>query len=182
MNKINISTANLKLAAIVILSILAALLLIKIFFIPGNEVGPVSPVEISVDPVSHEAEKGKEFTIYISVDPANNPITAAQFSLLFNSSLIEIKNVTEGSLLKQKGAKALFGPGAINNSKGTLTNTWGVITTPRANITEKGTFAVITLVAKNTGKGELRLSGVILSDFEGTMINARTINGSVNIK
>ncbi len=156
-------------------------LLVLIFITAGTIISAASPVEISVYPSSQIIEKGKEFTINISMDPFNNPVTAAQFNLFFNSSFLEIRNVTEGSFFKQKGANTIFSPGIINNSHGTLINVWGLIIIPGANVTTKGTFARITMYAKNLGSSQLNLTSVIVSSPDSSAVQINATNGSVGV-
>lgn len=157
---------------IYVLFILIAI--IGVFFLP-------EAVVISVNPSSQSVQQGKDFSINISIDPVNNPITAAQFNFIFNSSNVEVKNVTEGNLLKQNGANTTFNSGILNNSRGTLINVWGLIITPGTNVTKKDTFATITLHAKASGNSPLNLANVIVSypDSQAAWINI--VNGTVSL-
>ena len=101
------------------------------------------PVEIIIYPASQTVQKGQDFNINISVDPAGNPITAMQFNLLFNSEFAEVRNITEGELFKQNGTNTSFNSGTLNNNYGTLVNVWGLIITPGANVTTGGNIAVL---------------------------------------
>ncbi|MCX9012739.1 MAG: cohesin domain-containing protein [Candidatus Methanoperedens sp.] len=157
------------------------LLLSVIFFISGTVTGAASPVEISVNTTSQSVEKGTEFSINISIDPVNNPISAAQFNLFFDGSLVNVKNVTEGDLFKKQGINTIFDPGTFSNSDGTLINVWGLIITPGANVTTKGTLATISLYAKNTGTSQLNLTNVIISDPNGTSVQVNRANSSIKV-
>lgn len=145
-----------------------------------SEIGIASPVEISIPLVSDTVEKGQEFTVNISIDPVNNPITAAQFNLLFNSTFLEIKNITEGNLFKQDGADTVFNSGILNNSDGTLVNVWGLIITPGANITTKGDIAALTMHSKDAGTSLLNLTNVIVSDPNSQALQVKITNGSID--
>jgi len=123
----------------------------------------------------------REFVIFddnIS-DPVDNPITAMQFNLLFNSSLIEVRNIKEGFLLKQKGANTIFNSGTLNNKMGTVVNVWGLIITPGASITAQGIIAGLTLNAKEAGSSKIILTNVIISNSESQAVQTVTLNASV---
>lgn len=139
-------------------------IIIIIGILSGSMISAASPVEININPSSQNVENGQEFLVNITIDPVNNPISAAQFDLIFNSSYIEVKNVKEGNLFKQNNAKTIFNSGIINNSKGNIINIWGLITA-KSNVTTKGTIATITIYAKNnTGTAPLDLTNVIITD------------------
>lgn len=171
--------SNLKLYAIVIILIILAILIISTFFINGYETD--SYVDLSIDPALQIVEIGKEFSINISIDPANNPITAAQFDLIFNGSVIEIRNIYAGDLLKQGGATTIFNSGALDNSRGTLINVWGLITMPGANVTSKGTLVTITMITLKAGNSPLEVKNIIISDAYGHSMRVHTINGTVEV-
>ncbi len=157
------------------------ILLLLMVIMHSTAVSALSPVELSVYPASKVVKKGQEFSINISIDPVNNSISAAQFNLLFNSSFVEVRNVTEGNLLKQNGAATVFNPGVFNNSRGTLTDVWGLIITPGANITAKGILATITMYAKDTGISRLNITNVIISNPKSNPVQTHITNGSTNV-
>jgi len=157
------------------------LLLILVAVLVMSGISTAMPVEIGIYPESKIIEKGRDFTVNVTVDPAGNPISAAQFNLLFNGSFVEVKNISEGNLFKQNGALTTFNPGILNNSQGSLINVWGLILAPRANVTTKGTLATITMNAKKTGVVGFSLSNVIVSDPNSNATQANVANGSVKI-
>lgn len=144
-------------------------------------ISTAAPVETGVYPASKIIEKGQDFTVNVTVDPVGNPITGAQFNLFFNGSFVEVKNVSEGNLFKQKGASTLFNPGILNNSEGSLINVWDLIIVPGANITTKGTLATLTMNARKTGTVGLNLSHVIVSDPDSNATQVNVANSSVKI-
>jgi len=150
-----------------------------IILILNPEFGSASPVEINIDTPSQPVYKGQDFNINISVDPVDNPITAIQFNLLFNSSLIEVRNIKEGFLLKQKGANTIFNSGTLNNKMGTVVNVWGLIITPGASITAQGIIAGLTLNAKEAGSSKIILTNVIISNPENQAVQTVILDASV---
>lgn len=155
------------------------LVMICVLFTP--EFSAALPVGISIDPTAQVVEEGQDFSINISIDPSNNYITAAQFNLIFNSSYLEVKSVTEGNLFKHEGANTTFNSGILNNSRGALINVWGLIITPGANVTTKDTIAMITLHAKASGNSQLNLTNVIVSYPDSQAAQVNLSNGSVSV-
>lgn len=155
------------------------MILVAVLVLAG--ISTAAPVEIGIYPASKIIEKGQDFTVNVSVDPVGSPITAAQFNLLFNGSFVEVKNVSEGNLFKQKGASTVFNPGILNNSEGSLINVWDLIIVPGSNVTTKGTLATITMNAKKTGTAGFSLSHVIVSDPNSNATQVNIANSSVDI-
>lgn len=157
-------------------------LLLRLYSVPGTEIISVPATEINVIPANVIVEKGKEFSIDISIDPAGKPVSAAQFNLIFNGSVLKVRNITEGSFFKQNGGKTAFKAGALDNNKGTVTNVWGLILTPGADVTAKGTFVTIIMYADNIGNSKLDLTDVIIINPKDNSIPVRVRNGTVNVR
>lgn len=159
--------------------------ILKIFFIlilsSSINIATASQAQVSIDPVSQTVEKGQEFSINITIDPVSNPVAGIQFNLIFDSTLVSIKNVTQGDIFRKNRITTFFNPGTIDNSKGTLNNVWEVITTPGMNITARGTFARINMYAKNAGTVYPGLIKVVLSDPDGKSIPFILKNGTIII-
>lgn len=163
------------------MAVIMDLLMVLVLVLVLAGISTAAPVEIGIYPASKIIEKGQDFTVNVSVDPVGSPITGAQFNLLFNGSFVEVKNVSEGNLFKQKGASTLFNPGILNNSDGSLINVWDLIIVPGANVTTKGTLATITMNAKKTGAAGFNLSHVIISDPNSNATQVNVVNSSVKI-
>lgn len=159
------------------------MLLILVIFVNFNTLAGAdsSPVKVSINPAYQVIETGKEFNISILIDPVNKPITAVQFNLLFNSSAVEVRNVTEGELFKQSGADTIFNSGIPDNSEGRLINVWDLIITPGKNVSSKAAVAEITMYAKYAGTPLLNLTNVIISDPYSQAVQINITNGSIGI-
>ncbi|MDO8725724.1 MAG: cohesin domain-containing protein [Candidatus Methanoperedens sp.] len=155
--------------------------LVAIFLILSAGIGAASPVGISVNTPSLSIEKGKDFTVNISVDPAYNSISSAQFNLIFDASVLDVKSITEGNLFKNAGVKTIFDNGTTNNSDGSLVNVWSLIISPGASVTAKGTLASITMYAKNIGTSKLNLTNVMISNTSSLSIPAGKTNLLVSV-
>ena len=145
---------------------------------PG-QVHAAGTAVVSVIVSTTTVNPGQQFTVDISVNP-NNAIAGAQFSLSFNPSLVSVDNVAEGDLLKGGGASTYFMPGQINDPGGALSAVAAAIISPGQTVSTAGTFAVITMTAKNTGGTcPLNLSSVIVGDVNGQAIPVDVVGGQV---
>lgn len=154
------------------------LILSIIFFVIS--VNTSTAAEIKIEPSFQVIEPGKEFTINVSIDPGGIPITGAQFNLIYNSSMIDIIDVSEGDLFRQNGSATWFYSGNI--SQGILFNVLDVIITPGGNVSKKANISMITLYAKKNGRSYLNLSHVVISDPESKAVRVNITNGSARIR
>lgn len=138
-------------------------------------------VEIQISPGVLEIEKGENFKVNVLIDPDNKPVSSLQFNLIFNDSLINIINVTEGPFLKQHNGTTIFNPGKLDPDKGILMKVWGLITTKGVNASASNNFAIITMAAKDTGISKLELDNAVAGGPEGKSYNVTITNGSVKI-
>lgn len=135
---------------------------------------------VSISPSTQQIDEGQNFAISVYIEP-NAPATGAQFNLQFDSSLVNVVNITEGNLLNQNGASTLFSAGTMDNSQGTATDVYAVII-EKSNVITPGIFANINLVALNkSGTSAFELSNVIISNPEGQSLPMTTINGNADV-
>jgi hypothetical protein len=125
---------------------------------------------VSISAPSGPLEAGEQFTIGIELVP-DTAMAGMQFDLSFEASLVAVSRVQEGDLLNQGGATSFFNPGSIDNQAGKITGVFGAITTPGMTVSTPGTFATVTLTARQQIEGcPLRLSNVIVGDKEGKAV------------
>lgn len=125
---------------------------------------------VSISAPSEPVAAGQQFSVSIDVVP-DTAIAGMQFDLHFDPSVVVVQDVAEGDLLGQGGASTFFDPGNINNEAGIVTGAFGAITTPGATVSLQGTFATITLTAKQQSDSiPLSLSNVIVGDKEGRAV------------
>ncbi|MDA0524410.1 putative Ig domain-containing protein [Methanococcoides alaskense] len=116
------------------------------------------------------------FTIDISIDPSE-PITGAQFDLLFDGQLVTVDSVIEGDLFSQDGASTLFNIGTTNNLDGIITDVYCSIL-GASPVSSEGAMASITFTAGSTaGIAELGLSDVVISNANSEQA-PRTVSGT----
>ncbi|MFZ3382811.1 MAG: cohesin domain-containing protein [Candidatus Methanoperedens sp.] len=135
---------------------------------------------IIVTPSSKIVNTGQTFSINISIDPMGNPIAGAELSLLYDGSLLNVNNITEGTLFKQNGSNTILSD-AIENFSGKVNNIYGSNPDPY-NVTNEGTFIIINMTAIGiSGTSYFNLSNVKISDPDGAGIPFNVTNGSVTI-
>jgi len=134
---------------------------------------------VSVFPSSQTVSQGETFTIAIFVEP-DRDIAGMQFSLKFNGSLISVKTVSEGELLKKSGLNTFFNEGNINNEDGIVSDVYGCIL-GKGNVSESGYFALINATAISPGTSYIELKNVKISDPEGNYVPVIVENGTVMI-
>lgn len=142
---------------------------------------PSDGVQISVIPENRTIMKGQEFYADIYIDPGKKPVSAVQFSLFFNSSILKIKNVQEGDFLRINETRTIFGPGKINNTGGMLLNVFGTMIKPGGNTTIMNTFARITMSSEAHGNSGIELGNVIISGPDSKQYQVKILNGSIEV-
>ncbi|KKG67695.1 cohesin domain-containing protein [Methanosarcina mazei] len=139
-----------------------------------------SEAVIQISPQEPGTE-GEDFTVEIYIEP-DEPIAGVQLDFMFDSSLVSVKDVREGNLLKQPGSDTMFTPGAIEGSQGAVTGIYGFIL-GKNEATSPGTFASIDLTSAGTAEVcELQLSNIIVSDSSGHAVPVKVVNGTVRIE
>ena len=136
-----------------------------------------SPIVVVAD---QAVTPNQQFTVNITIDPTVS-ITGAQFNLLFDSSIATVNSVTEGDLFTQDGASTIFNDGTIDNNAGTVTNVYSSIL-GATSVSTSGTMATISLTAgSSTGRLDLNLSNVVISDANSNAASYAITDTSVLI-
>ena len=136
---------------------------------------------ISVEPSHLNVLQGDVFTVNITVDPAGVAVMGAQYELLFNNTLLNATEQTQGTFLSQDGAGTNMFANEINNTIGMVKYGETRIGVDYG-VTNPGILTTITFGALNAGTSSLNLSKVKLSDpvaqpITGVLVN----NGTVEI-
>ena len=136
-----------------------------------------SPIVVVADQI---VTPNQQFTINVTIDPAV-PITGAQFNLLFDSAIATVDSVTEGDLFTRNGASTIFNGGTIDNNAGTVTDVYSSIL-GATSVSTSGTMATISLTAgSSTGRLDINLSNVIISDANSNAASYTITDTSVLI-
>ena len=75
---------------------------------------------ISVEPVYIDVWQDEEFTVNITVDPAENEVYSASYTLYFNNTLLKATSQTKGPFLTQDGANFMISRNEIDNTVGKI--------------------------------------------------------------
>ena len=121
--------------------------------------------------------ENQTFSVGVHLNTSNLTY-AAEFSLYFNSSVLEAVNVTEGDFLNKDSAST-YAIINVNNTEGRITFSDTRIET-QAGVNGSGILANITFRAKINGSSILNLGNASLSDSNLTLLNASIVDGSVN--
>jgi len=162
----------------IVMLVIAVLCVLQITAI---SMGSCTPV-VAVNPTDKSVSTGDVFSINITVDPQGCDIYGAQYSLNFDPAILQVVEQMKGEFLTQDGASTIEITNSCNNTIGKLE--YGATRVSAAEgVRGNGTLASITFeVVANTGRTNLTLSNVVLSDpyskrFEGIGMN----NGVVRI-
>lgn len=135
--------------------------------------------DVVLKPSSQVVAPGETFTIDIFVSP-DVDIAGMQFDLLYDGSKFQITDVSEGNLFKQSGMGTFFVAGSVNS--GQINDAYGCIL-GASDTSTPATFASITLTTDEqaSGKSDLVLKDVIISDPTGNAVDLEIINTEVII-
>jgi hypothetical protein len=119
------------------------------------------------------------FTINVDIYTAE-PVAGVQFDLSFNSSLITAGSITESPLLSPSGCPTFFMPGTIDNVGGTITWVAGTVLWQGCNVSDPGTFTIVTFTAGTTaGTSLLDLFNVQVVNTRQEQVSIVVNDGSV---
>jgi hypothetical protein len=158
-------------------------LIFSFYFIFANffSTAPFDGVQISVIPENRTIMKGQEFYADIFIDTKTKSVSAVQFNLFFNNSILKIKTVQERDFLKINETPTVFSPGKINNSGGTLLNVYGTMIKPGGNTSINNSFARITMISEASGNSSIELGNVIISGPDSEKYQVKILNGSIRV-
>lgn len=151
-------------------------LLVIIFFLPQAEAA-----NVLVSPSNKIVEQGQNFNLDISIEPLGTPISGVQLDIIYDISLLNLNNINEGNLFTQDGATTYFSKGTIDYSEGIAKNMFQVILGPYS-ISKSGTFLRLSFTPiGQSGISDIKISNVLISDLDGTIVPSIVTNGQINI-
>jgi rhodanese-related sulfurtransferase len=163
-----------------ILICLIALVLLGMLVSSVAQAAPTQSSTISVSPASIEVSQGDTFTIEIMVDPKGEEIYAVQYDLYFDNNLLNATSQTRGTFLSQDGTNTIEAMNEINNSIGKVE--YGETRTGESSITNSSVLASISFeVIGTSGRSDLKLGDVILSDINEEIIETEINDGTCTI-
>ncbi len=135
---------------------------------------------VSISPETQSIGENQDFILSIYDEP-DSPISGAQFDLIFDNSLVNVKEIEEGDILKQTGRTTIFSPGTADNSQGTVTGVYGIIL-GKSMVTTPGTLATVYLSSTDSsGVCKLQLSNVVVGNSSGCSMPVTVIGGTVRV-
>ncbi|WP_255335114.1 PGF-pre-PGF domain-containing protein [Methanosarcina sp. KYL-1] len=133
-----------------------------------------------ISPETQSIGGEQDFTLNIYIEP-DTSISGAQLDFIFDNSLVNVKEIREGDLLKRTGSTTIFSSGTTDNSRGTVTGIYGLIL-GKNMVTAPGTFATVDLVSSDrSGVCKLQLSNVVVSNSSGYSIPVTVVNSNIQI-
>ncbi len=139
---------------------------------------PISSVVLRIEPCSIDVPTNQDVTIRVMIDKVVE-LYGTSFDILFNPSLLEAVNITEGNFLKQDGLQTAF-LRTIDNKNGRV-----IIGISRlekvTGISGSGTLCSITFKTKNQGIAILCFDNICLKDSDFDRVSINSTEGSVNI-
>ena len=138
-------------------------------FEPGTEYTIATPgvgYTFSKTPI----HTGDTFTLDISAKEVFD-LAGWQFDIVFDPTILEAVNVTEGNFLKTDGGTTFFQSGSIDNASGKITGLNAARLSDRG-VTGTGTLLQVRFKAKSGGETELSLQNFQFGAITGEAISA----------
>ncbi len=136
--------------------------------------------KVSISPQTQDATAGNNITISVLLDPEGNSIYGAQFSLIFDKTIVEAIRIDKGALFGSDGASTIEAPKLIDNANGKITYSLSRSGTG-TGMTTSGTLANVTFRGLNAGATAVTFANVVISDPNASEIPGTTTGGSVTV-
>lgn len=134
---------------------------------------------ISLNPANFEVPQSREFRISVNLR-SQDEIYNMSLNLSFDSSILNLKQVTAGGFVRQQGLDSSFLQN-IDNSSGTCTIAFS---SPDINQGIKGTGGIATLVfeAKEKGESQVMINSIVATDNTGKSVVYESRNARVVVR
>ena len=140
----------------------------------------IAATGVSIIPSAQEVEAGDDFELDIYIKP-DTPIYGLQFDLTYDSSLIAVNDIEEGSFFASSDSPVIFNPGTINKSTGTVSQIYSSLIIGEG-VENEGIFCTVTLEAQSSnGSSELRITNLVLGNHLGEELPAITFDSIITI-
>ncbi|MBN1761992.1 MAG: Ig-like domain-containing protein [Methanomicrobia archaeon] len=144
--------------------------------IAGIVVQMASAATISVEPSYRRVSPGDEFTVNITVDPEGTEMYAADYTLHFDTLVLQAISQTKGPFL---GDNTLIVSNELNNVQGIIDYGESRKLPETTGVTNPGVLATLEFEVRYPGMSELRFEEVTLSDSDGSKVDdVNTTNGT----
>jgi len=129
---------------------------------------------------------GSLFVDTFEDNDSTNDLGGASGTMESGDTTVFVSSSYEGGclILNYNRGATYFYSGDINNADGTVKWVYGTITSPGGYVSKPGTFAVITMRAKDgvSGTAQLSLENVVIGDPSAKPIQPIVVNDNVNIQ
>lgn len=135
--------------------------------------------QVILQPSSKMVSADNPVDVDVFVVP-DTEIAGVQFDLEFDSSVLQVVNVTEGDLFKKSGRETCFN--TSQTDEGTLKTVYGCVL-GKGGVSIPGTFATVTLASNSDVEDtvEICLKNVIISSPESIAVDVKEVNTSIKI-
>jgi len=136
--------------------------------------------KVSISPQTQDVTSGNNITFSVILDPEGSSIYGAQFSLIFDKTIVEAIRIDKGALLGSDGAATIEAPKLIDNANGKITYSQSRSGTG-TGMTSSGTLANVIFRGLNAGATAVTFTNIVLSDPNASEISGTASGGSVNV-
>lgn len=136
--------------------------------------------KVSISPQTQDVTSGNNITFSVILDPEGSSIYGAQFSLIFDKTIVEAIRIDKGALLGSDGAATIEAPKLIDNANGKITYSLSRSGTG-TGMTSSGTLANVTFRGLKAGTTAVTFENVVLGDPNASEIPGATTGGSVTV-
>jgi hypothetical protein len=153
---------------IIVVCLIAILAVVLAYVILSSR----SSTVLSVEPNAVEEATGQNFTVNVSISNIAD-LYGWQLELSWNSSLLNVTSVTEGSMLKSSGNSTFFSP-VVNNAAGNLSALCTRILSFGSSVTGvsgNGTLMMIQFEVVGSGACDLNLYDTQLFNSKDSAIS-----------
>ncbi|MDY0388151.1 MAG: cohesin domain-containing protein [Methanolobus sp.] len=140
----------------------------------------IAVTSVSIIPSAQEVKSGDDFELDIYIKP-DTPVYGLQFDLTYDSSLVAVNNIEEGSFFASSDSPVIFNPGTISKSAGTVSQIYSSLIKGEG-VENEGIFCTVTLEAQsNNGSSQLRITNLVLGNHQGEELPATTFDPIITI-
>jgi Cohesin domain/PEP-CTERM motif len=132
---------------------------------------------VSLTGTAGQAQVGAPLALTVRISDVVDLYTY-QFSLAFNPAVLQASSVTEGPFLGS-GGNTFFGPGAINNTTGTIAFTFDSLIGFVPGVSGSGNLATLNFNVVSAGISSLVFSDVLFLSSQDFNLLPVVQNGSV---
>ena len=141
--------------------------------------GPALAQQLTISASPNPAQVGQSIGLDVMISGVQD-LYGYQFSLSFNPALLQANGGTEGSFLSAGGA-TYFDAGSIDNSAGTVSYAFGLLSSAVPGVSGSGTLVHLNFTALAAGTTTLNFSDVIFQNSQLADITVTAVPGSLTV-